>query len=189
MKLKLQDLRVVHGITDWNSVNTSYFAAMKLAKSLQIKTANYFPKTVRAIGAIFGIFGLTMVWTSPIIGLLFIFITVVILTTHYGFEINTSPNFFREYVWVLGYKEGKKFPFKAIEFLFIQRGHFRFLTYSLKEKELPAYEGYLKFEGRNEVQMLTDVSKESLIAKLRNLAKPLNVEIKDYSDGNPVIIS
>jgi hypothetical protein len=157
--------------------------------SLHVKTANFFPKTVRAIGAVFGIFGLAMVWTSTILGLLFIFIAVVIYTTHYGFEINTNPNSFREYVWVLGYKEGKKSPFKAIEFLFIQRGHFRFLTYSLGEKELPAFEGYLKFEGRNEVQMLTDINKEILITKLKTLAKPLNVEIKDYSDGNPVVIA
>lgn len=122
-------------------------------------------------------------------GLLFIFIAVVIYTTHYGFEINLNPNSFREYVWVLGYREGKKSPFKAIEFLFIQRGNFRFLTYSLREKELPAFEGYLKFEGRNEVQMLTDVNKETLIHKLKNLAAPLRVEIKDYSDGNPVVVS
>jgi hypothetical protein len=166
-----------------------YFAIVRTTGSLRIKTANFFPKTVRAIGAIFGIFGLAMVWTSTVLGLLFIFIALVIYTTHYGFEINTSPNFFREYVWVLGYKEGKKSPFKAIEFLFIQRGSFRFLTYSLKEKELPAYEGYLKFEGRNEVQMLTEVSKEMLITKLKNLAAPLDVEIKDYSEGNPVVIS
>jgi hypothetical protein len=166
-----------------------YFVAVRTPDSLRVKTANFFPKTVRAIGAVFGIFGLAMVWTSTILGMLFIFIALVIYTTHYGFEINTGPNSFREYVWVLGYKEGKKFPFKSIEFLFIQRGHFRFLTYSLSEKELPAYEGYLKFEGRNEVQMLTDISKESLIAKLKSLATHLNVEIKDYSDGNPVVIS
>jgi hypothetical protein len=166
-----------------------YFAIVRTTSSLRVKTSNFFPKTVRAIGAVFGIFGLAMVWTSTILGLLFIFIAVVIYTTHYGFEINTNPNSFREYVWVLGFKEGKKSPFKAIEFLFIQRGYFRFLTYSLSEKELPAYEGYLKFEGRNEVQMLTDISKENLIAKLKNLASPLDVEIKDYSEGNPVVIS
>jgi hypothetical protein len=155
----------------------------------RVKTASYFPKTVRAIGAVFGIFGLAMVWESPIIGLLFVFITTVIFTTHYGFEINLGPNYIREYVWVLGFREGKKSPFKSIEFLFIQRGQFRFLTYLLREKEMEAYEGYLKFEGRNEVQMLIDPSKDNLVRKLQNLANTLHVEIKDYSEGTPIVIA
>ena len=136
----------------------------------------------------FCIFGLAMIWTSPVIGLLFLFITLVIFTTHYGFEINLHPNSFREYVWVLGWMDGGKTAFKSIEFLFIQRGKFTFLTYSLQEKEQPAFEGYLKFEGRNEVHALTEVNKEKLIAKMENLANSLKVSIKDYSDGNPVTI-
>jgi len=158
------------------------------ARTLRVKTAYFFPKTIRAIGAMFCIFGLAMVWTTTILGLLFIFIAVIIFNTHYGFEIHTGPNYFREYVSVFGLKEGKKLPFKAIEFIFIQRGNFRFLTYTLREKELPAFEAYLKFEGRNEIQMLTEVNKDNLLNKLRNLAKPLNVPIKDYSDGDPVVI-
>jgi len=157
-------------------------------KSIRLKTASFFPKTVRAIGAVFCIFGLGMVWTSPIIGLLFLFITIVLFTTHYGFEIMLAPNSFREFVWVLGWKEGKSSAFKAVEFLFIQRGTFRFLTYALREQEQPAFEGYLKFEGRNEVHALTDVDKDRLITKMQALAKTLNVPIKDYSEGNPIIV-
>ena len=155
---------------------------------ISIKRSSYFPKTVRAIGAVFCIFGLAMVWTSPIIGLLFIFITAVIFTTHYGFEIVLNPNSFREFVWVLGWKDGKKTVFKTIEFLFIQRGKVTFLTYALQEKEMPAFECYLKFEDRNEFHAFTDVDKEKLISKMKNLASKLNVEVKDYSDGNPVTI-
>ena len=154
----------------------------------RIKTSNYFPKTVRAIGALFCIFGLAMVWTSPIIGLLFLFITAVTISTHYGFELNTKPNSFREYVWVLGWKNGKVEPFKSIEFLFIQQGKFTFLTYGLKEKTLPAFEAYVKFEARNEVHFLTDTIKERLINKIIPIAQFINVEIKDYSDGLPETI-
>ena len=156
--------------------------------SIGVKTLSYFPKTVKAIGAVFFIFGLAMIWTTPVIGLLFIFITTVIFTTHYGFEINTNPNSFREFVWVLGWKEGRKLPFKSIEFLFIQPGKFTFLTYGLRERTLPAHEGYIKFEGRNEVEILSDVDKDKLVAKLTSLAQSLEVDIRDYSDGNPVII-
>jgi hypothetical protein len=155
-------------------------------RSVKIKTNSYFPKTVRAIGAVFCIFGLAMIWSSPFIGLLFLFITIVIFTTHYGFEIILGPNSFREFVWVLGWMDGRKSPFKAIDFLFIQCGTFRYLTYSLKEKETNAFEGYMKFEGRNEVHILTDIKKDLLILKLKNLASHLNVPILDYSDGEPV---
>jgi hypothetical protein len=160
----------------------------KRSSTIRVKTSSYFPKTVKAIGAVFFIFGLAMIWTTPVIGVLFIFITAVIFSTHYGFEINSSPNSFREFVWVLGLKEGKKLPFKSIEFFFIQPAKLVFLTYSLQEKALPAYEGYIKFEGRNEVEILKDVNKDRLISKLINLAQHLNVDIRDYSDGNPVTI-
>ena len=155
---------------------------------IRLKASNYFPKTVRAIGALFCIFGLAMVWTSPIIGLLFLFITAVTITTHYGFEVNTAPNSFREYVWVLGWKDGKVAPFKSIEFLFIQQGQYTFLTIGLKEKTLPAYEAYVKFEARNEVHFLTDTSKERLIGKIMAVAQFIQVEIKDYSAGQPIIV-
>lgn len=155
---------------------------------IRLKSSNYFPKTVRVIGVLFCIFGLAMIWTSPVIGLLFLFITAVTFTTHYGFEINTKPNSFREYVWVLGWRDGKISPFKAIEFLFIQRGNHTFLTFGLRERTSPAFEAYVKFEGRNEVHFLTEVDKDKLISKIITLAKFLSVEIKDYSDGNPVTI-
>jgi hypothetical protein len=151
--------------------------------NITLKTSSYFPKTVRAIGALFCIFGLAMIWTLPVIGLLFLFITAVTFTTHYGFEISLAPNSFREFVWVLGWKDGKKTSFNSVEFLFIQSGKFSFLTYTLKEKQLPAFEGYLKFEGRNEVHAITDVSRDKLVARLRPMADYLQIPILDYSEG------
>lgn len=155
---------------------------------IRFKTAYYFPKTVRAIGAIFGLFGLAMVLTSPVLGLLFMFITLVIFTTHYGFEISVQPNSVREYIFVLGFKEGKRSPFNSIEFIFVQPGKLRYLTYSLMEKENDCVEAYLKFEGRNEMMMLAMAKKENLITAVKNIAARLKVEIRDYSDGNPVTI-
>ena len=155
---------------------------------VRLRTSSFFPKTIRAIGAVFCIFGLGMVWSSPVIGLLFIFITTVIFTTHYGFEIAVNPNSFREFVWVLGWREGRPNPFKAVEFLFIQRGKTVSLTYMLQEKEQPAFEGYIKFEGRNEVHAFTELSKEKLFLKMKVMAARFGVEIKDYSDGNPIVV-
>src|SRR5689334_20128729 len=160
----------------------------KRGNAISVKTSPYFPKTVKAIGAVFFIFGLAMIWTTPVIGALFIFIASVISSTHYGFEINSNPNSFREFVWVLGWKEGKKLPFKSIEFLFIQPCKFTFLTYGLREKTVEAFEGYIKFEGRNEVEVLKDVNKDRLVVKLTRLAEFFNVDIRDYSDGNPITI-
>jgi hypothetical protein len=156
--------------------------------SIRLRTSDYFPKTVRAIGTLFCVFGLAMIWTAPIIGALFLFITAVTFTTHYGFEINTRPNSFREYVWVLSWKDGKVAPFKSIEFLFLQEGKHTFLTYGLKEKTLPAYEAYIKFEGRNEVHFLTDTNKERLISKIKPISEFISVEIMDYTSGEPVTL-
>lgn len=155
---------------------------------LRFKTAYYFPKTIRAIGAIFGLFGLAMMLTSPVLGVLFMFITMVIFTTHYGFEIAIKPNSIREYISVLGFREGKRNPFNAIDFIFIQPGKIRYLTYLLGERESDCYEAYLKFEGRNEMMMMAIIKKENLVSSMRGIASRLQVPIRDYSDGNPVVI-
>jgi hypothetical protein len=157
-------------------------------RAIRFKTAYYFPKTVRSIGAVFGLFGLAMAWTSPILGLLFLFITLVIFTTHYGFEIELKPNTVREYIFVLGFREGKRSPFKEAEFIFVQPGKLRFLTYALREKEVDGFEAYLKFEGRNEMLMLALEKKDKLIAIMRGVATRLQVPIRDYSDGNPITV-
>lgn len=164
-----------------------YLSAMQQA-GYRIKTAYYFPKIIRLLGAIFSIFGLAMVWTAPIIGSLFLFITLVIFSTHYGFEIQLGTNQFREFVWVLGYKDGRKHAFKAAEFIFIQPGKWKTLSYTLKEKDVEGYEAYLKFEGRNEQLVIHHANKEHLVQLMRQLSNYLKVPIKDYSDGNPVII-
>lgn len=56
------------------------------------------------------------------------------------------------------------------------------------EKENDCVEAYLKFEGRNEMMMLAMAKKENLITAVKNIAARLKVEIRDYSDGNPVTI-
>ena len=157
-------------------------------QTVRFKTAYYFPKPVRAIGSVFGIFGLAMIFTSPVLGGLFLFITVVIFTTHYGFEITLKPNGVREYIFLLGFREGKGSPFNAIDFIFIQPGRMRYLTYTLGEHVSDCFEAYLKFEGRNEIMMLTHIRRDSLLQQARQVATRLQVPIRDYTDGNPTII-
>lgn len=160
----------------------------KSKQTIHIKTSYYFPKAVRAIGAVFGLFGLAMIWTSPVLGLLFIFITVVIFTTHYGFEIMVQPNSVREYISVLGFKEGRRSPYNSIEFIFIQPGQLRYLSYTLSEKVSDGFEAFLKFEGRNEMLVLALLRKETLVQSMKSVATRLQVPIRDYTDANPIII-
>lgn len=129
-----------------------------------------------------------MVISAPVLGALFAFITIVIFTTHYGFEIEVKPNFVREYISILGFRNGKRSSFKEAEFIFIQPGKIRFLTYALQEKELDGFEAYVKFEGRNEVLILTNEKKDKLINIVKSGALLLHVPIRDYTDGNPITV-
>jgi hypothetical protein len=160
----------------------------KLNRSIYFKTAYYFPKTVRAIGAVFGLFGLAMLLSSPVLGALFMFITLVIFTTHYGFEIEMQPNAVREYIGILGFRNGKRNAFKDVEFIFIQSGKLRYLTYALREKEVEGFEAYLKFEGRNEMLMLALEKKDRLVATMKGIASRLHIPIRDYTSGEPITV-
>ena len=91
-------------------------------RTYDFKTADYFPFHVILVGAGLVVIGISMVTMGLYPGgLIVLLISILLLTTHYRFHINFDTNEYRDYVWVLGLKNGKTIRFETIDYIFIKQ--------------------------------------------------------------------
>jgi len=157
-------------------------------KTVDFKTSNYFSGTIFIIGVIFSITGILVLFANIIIGLVLLFSSVVIFTTHYRLSIDFEKKVFHDYLWILGMKSGEKGDFEEVEYLFIKKSK-ETQTMSVRvasatvRKEV--YDGYLRFSEVEKIHLLAKDSKDDVVKKLREISAMLNVGIIDYSEGEP----
>jgi hypothetical protein len=132
-------------------------------------------------------FGL-MTGTYWLIGVGFL-ISILCLTSFYKVEINTSEKWFKEYTWILGIKVGERVPYKTLDYLFINVGKVTETINSrikTKTKTRDEYRGFIKFDGKEKIHILTNGDYKKLAKDLTELAKTLNTHLIDYSSGHQI---
>lgn len=155
------------------------------------KTDNYFSWHVRvmAIGVL--PVAIMLLEKSVLGSLALLFISVVIFTTHYRLSLDFSKKVYREYLWILGMKDGKPHRFDDLAYFFIKK-NISSQTMGLKAatttvvKEV--YDAYLKFSNEEKLHITTTNHKHKLIDKLRPISKQLKIEILDYTEGEVNVI-
>ncbi len=155
---------------------------------IDFKTSNYFSGVVIIVGVIFSVTGISILFANIIIGLVLLFASVIIFTTHYRLSLDFEKKVFHDYLWILGMKSGEKGNFEAVEYLFIKKSKVS-QTMSVRvasatvRKEV--YDGYLRFSEEEKIHLLTKDSKKGVEKKLRQISSMLKVRIIDYSEGEP----
>lgn len=115
----------------------------------------------------------------------------LILTTHYGLEVNVSSKTFRHYLWILGFKQYKSQTYDLIEYAFVQSGKVRQNLGSVAGFNsiiISVYNGYIKFSEDAKIHIIQAKDKETVIQRLQVLATDLNLEIVDFTDADCVSI-
>lgn len=157
------------------------------ASVVDFKTDNYFSGPVQFQGTILVLFSIFIFFQSIIGGIVLLTISSIIFTSHYRLTIDFSKKTYRDYLWILGFKQGGTENFQNIEYLFIRKSkvsqtmNLRSLSSTLRKD---VYDGYLRFSETNKIHLITKVSKETLLSKLRPISRQLNVKIIDFSTGN-----
>ena len=114
---------------------------------------------------------------------------VIALTTRYGVEINFSAKQYLEYTWMLGFKAGVRINFESVRYLFIkdfkisQTFNSRVNSATITHEE---YRGYVKFNEREKVHIMSKKDYHLLVNELKELARKFNVGLVDYSFGHLV---
>lgn len=160
-------------------------------KPVDIRSGAYFSGAIFYLGIGMILPGIFLTKIHPLAVIPFFLISIVTLTTHHGLEVNAATKCYREYVWLLGMKLGEWKVFERMEYIFIKRNkesqtiHSRI---SSRDLHYEVHDGYLRFSEKNKVHMASARNKESLLKSLKPIARQLQLEILDYSDGTPTII-
>jgi hypothetical protein len=125
-------------------------------------------------------------------GLAILLLCAIIFTTHYRLKVDLNKKEYRDYLWILGLKDGKQYSFDTLEYFFIKKNTVS-QTMGLKAANTTVvkevYDSYLKFSDEEKLHILSSGSKENIIKKLMPVSNSLNIKILDYTDGEAKVIS
>ena len=155
---------------------------------IDFKISGYFSGTIIFFGVFVLVAGLSIFFVSQISSFILFFIGLVIFTTHYRLSIDLDNKTYHDYVWILGFRNGEKGKFSAIEYLFIKNSNvtqtmrLRVVSSTIRKE---VFKGYIKFSEHDKIHLLTMDSKERLIKKMKAISARLKIRVIDYSDGEP----
>jgi len=145
----------------------------------------YFPLPLRIFGASLPFFALMSVvkFNNWIAAFFMIVFTVVFMTTRYILNINTDKKTLSEYLWVLGYKKGKKNKYLKIHGLTITENQTK-RTYNSRGStttvKTDVYKLWLNVDDIN-VEAFQTENRERVLSKARSIANKLSLHITDNS--------
>jgi len=149
------------------------------------RTKYFFPMHVVTLGhalIFMGAVFLAMVHWIP--GAVFISTGLFIVSINHGLSIDTSRKVYHDYVFVLGYKTGKKLPYEEIQYLFVTGGkktttmQLRGVSQNIVQQE---FNGYIKFSEDEKIHIVSSRKKQKIMTFLERMAVDLSLEIKDLA--------
>ncbi|GCC51763.1 hypothetical protein SanaruYs_19920 [Chryseotalea sanaruensis] len=161
-------------------------------KNVDFKTSNYFSWHVHAMAAGLVIIALVVFAKSILGGFAILLVCAIIFTTHYRLKIDFEKKEYRDYLWIFGLKDGKKYSFDALAYFFIKTNRVS-QTMGLKAANTTVvkevYDAYLKFSDDEKLHVISSNTKAKILKKLIPVAENLNIKILDYTDGEAKVIS
>jgi hypothetical protein len=153
---------------------------------IDLKFGHMFLWHVR-LGAALGLLLSIAIFTSSIIGSIFLLIgCLFVLTATEGTDIDVQNKTIREYNSFFFLKTGKFEPLGRVEYIFVNRGTEshqmsspRGLNTTVVENAV--FNAYLKLESGEKIRLLREKNKLTIIEKLQALSEGLPAEIVDHS--------
>ena len=158
---------------------------------VDFRTSAYFPGSIIFFGVLILLTGIFMAKIHVLATLPFFLVSFIIFTTYNGLELDVHRKVYRQYVWLLGLKWGEREAFETIQYIFIKRNmvsqtiHSRITSSTI---HLEMYDGVLRFSEKDKIKLATSRNKEDLLKKIKPLARKLQLNILDYSEGTPIVI-
>lgn len=75
---------------------------------MNIKTGGHLPFNFVALGVLLIFSSVFVVEVQPILAVVFIFIGIILSTTHRRLKVDLKSSYYQEFVWILGYKYGQR---------------------------------------------------------------------------------
>ncbi len=146
-----------------------------------ITTQPYFSGSIRILGYLLPFIGIGVVVVNMILGIVFLLVGILILTTNYKLTIDVSSKEIFDHIWVLGITKGDKYRFQKLEKVFVnannysQQLHMKSIGNNIKFVE---YHAYLKADDKK-FFLGDSKNRETISNKARSLSSQLNLPFQE----------
>lgn len=150
-----------------------------MTNKIHVNLGYYFPATFMFLGVVMLLTGLILLLVHIIIGIVLILLSLVIITARYRLEINLTNQSYHDYLWIAGFRKGKKGKFESIECLYINKNKYRQTVNSRTTsmtKYGTEYNGYIKFDV-DDVHIISSDHKSKVVQKLKKIRNMLSDNI------------
>ncbi len=153
--------------------------------SLFIKS--YFPIQFMVLGGGLILLALFTFLTKPLIAIPALFFGILFISTHYRIEVYRKRKFCHDYLWILGFKKGKKVHFDTIEYIFITSSSQSQEWGSVSARfhgKTSTYYAFLKLSNDKKMMLKESYFYDDLRKEIRTFARNINVEVRDLTQEN-----
>ncbi len=146
---------------------------------IRIHLGYYFPATFIFLGAIMFLMGVALVLDYPLISIILFPVSLFIFTTRYQLEINLTDRTYHDYLWMAGFRKGKKKKFARIEGLYMTKNKYS-QTINSRISSMThhgiEYNGYIAFDVDKE-HLISHDNKAKVMRKLKKISKRLSGDV------------
>ena len=114
--------------------------------------------------------------------------SLVILTTHYRFRLDTTARTYFDYVWILGMKYGERGSYREANYLFLKASNVKQTMNSRGSSSTiskQVIDAYLKLDGETRIHLFSKDSRHDVIVRLKEISRMIGVPVVDYTSGEP----
>lgn len=137
--------------------------------------------------------GALLLMDHPVWAVILVLAGIIILTTHYGTEIDLEEKTYQDHTSFLWIKFNPETgQFKQVEKIVITKGNYAQAVRTRVQSRTMAwsdYTGTLIFAEDHTLDLLTDTDKKVLIKKLKEFAVFLSIQVEDHTSSEPYWIN
>jgi hypothetical protein len=148
-------------------------------------TGFYFSTAVRVLGWVSSLSAVFAILNGSIAAYALIPAGIVTQLTHYRTEFDLEHMTYREGVRFAGMTFGKMLPLPGFDFLFLKKNRYtetRESRASMSIFKFIKYDGYLKLSDNKKLHLLQRDSKEKAMQEMEQIARDLDVELRDLTE-------
>jgi hypothetical protein len=155
---------------------------------IDVRYGSLFPWPFRFIAALVLIVGLALIVEKTFLSIALMFVSGFVLSGYEGTEINKAAKSYFDYKSFFFLKSGEKKNYDDVEKIFVstskttERLHTAHTSHSSTFQHLE-FNGFIKFNNGEKIQLLRKRKKSDLIRGLEKVASFLNVPIEDNTAG------
>jgi hypothetical protein len=151
---------------------------------IDVKFGSLFPWPFRFIALVVLLVGLSLILERTFLAIGLMLVGGFILSGAEGTEINRKEKTYVDYKSFFFLKSGEKKKYSGVEKIFVSTSKMQQLLYNVHASHPSTYEhlefnGFLKFQGGEKIQLLRKRRKSDLMKGLEKVAGFLNVPIED----------